>query len=981
MDTTLDKNQVNIEDEMKRSYLDYAMSVIIGRALPDVRDGLKPVHRRVLWAMQELGNYYNRPYKKSARVVGDCFVAGTLVHTEKGLKPIEEIEIGEEVLMPDGYTSRVVQTFHNLPSEVVQVNLSNGNSITATKDQKFRILNEDLEIVWETAENLNGRRILASSPRSLGFPEDHFDKQKSNLAYVAGLLVAEGYLTDRGRSSRVGISMVDKEPLEFIAEVCVENGVKSYFSENKVYEKHHQQQTTLRFSGFNEAFEICENKSNEKQVPKWILEDRRFFAPFIAGFMDGDGYFRYEKGKREAVLCSTSEKLIKQLQIMLTDCGIHGIVFCETEGKKRVLPIYIFNLTGENASRLALLTKSHLKISRKQNSANKLADWTRRTLNLETESIPSEKIWKELSEAQIGGGWYLDKNGRKFRAGIKYQNGAKIRYSSDLSEKKLSYRQIESWGILQKLERIGSPLAGKLKNLINNYSVLNVVSVIDRGEKEETFDIQIEHKSHEFLLEGCAVSNCIGKYHPHGDTAVYDTVVRMAQEFSMRYPLVEGQGNFGCFTGDTKIKMLDGSEKTFAELAELPKDEIYYVYSVNKDGEIVVGEGRFSRITKKNAELVEVELDNGNKIRCTPDHRFLLRNGTYKEAKDLTNEDSLFAGYFDKTPVKEGLNEYLQIWQPKTENYEFVHVLADKFNKEKGLAKKFKGAFVRHHRNFDRFDNNPTNIERMEFLEHLHLHAEQIGELWKDEDFRKAQREGVKKYYAENPEVLDERRERFVKQNKDKDFRKQNGRKVSKSLKQRFAESPELREEISKRMKELWADEDYRLKMSKALKGIEKKPLSAREKKRVAKIISEKSRLMWQDEEKRKEISEAISKALSSKEVRAKISENSKRLWKDPEYRAKYDDDHFSKMAKTLWANPETKEYHSEKIKRQREDKVFVENQSRAVTKSNKQRLKDNPNMMSGMAKLSAKSLKKKWQDEDYKNRFCENALQNTVRN
>jgi DNA gyrase subunit A len=72
MDTTLERNQINIEDEMKRSYLDYAMSVIIGRALPDVRDGLKPVHRRVLWAMQELGNYYNKPYKKSARVVGDC---------------------------------------------------------------------------------------------------------------------------------------------------------------------------------------------------------------------------------------------------------------------------------------------------------------------------------------------------------------------------------------------------------------------------------------------------------------------------------------------------------------------------------------------------------------------------------------------------------------------------------------------------------------------------------------------------------------------------------------------------------------------------------------------------------------------------------------------------------------------------------------------------------------------------------------------
>jgi len=70
METT-ERQHISIEDEMRRSYLDYAMSVIIGRALPDVRDGLKPVHRRVLWAMNELGNTYNKAYKKSARVVGD----------------------------------------------------------------------------------------------------------------------------------------------------------------------------------------------------------------------------------------------------------------------------------------------------------------------------------------------------------------------------------------------------------------------------------------------------------------------------------------------------------------------------------------------------------------------------------------------------------------------------------------------------------------------------------------------------------------------------------------------------------------------------------------------------------------------------------------------------------------------------------------------------------------------------------------------
>ena len=66
-----DIKPISIVDEMKRSYLDYAMSVIVGRALPDVRDGLKPVHRRILYMMQEMGLHHNRPTKKSARVVGD----------------------------------------------------------------------------------------------------------------------------------------------------------------------------------------------------------------------------------------------------------------------------------------------------------------------------------------------------------------------------------------------------------------------------------------------------------------------------------------------------------------------------------------------------------------------------------------------------------------------------------------------------------------------------------------------------------------------------------------------------------------------------------------------------------------------------------------------------------------------------------------------------------------------------------------------
>src|SRR5918999_795993 len=68
---TLERQHITIEDEMRRSYLDYAMSVIVARALPDVRDGLKPVHRRILWAMHEAGLQPNRPRVKSANVVGN----------------------------------------------------------------------------------------------------------------------------------------------------------------------------------------------------------------------------------------------------------------------------------------------------------------------------------------------------------------------------------------------------------------------------------------------------------------------------------------------------------------------------------------------------------------------------------------------------------------------------------------------------------------------------------------------------------------------------------------------------------------------------------------------------------------------------------------------------------------------------------------------------------------------------------------------
>jgi len=169
------------------------------------------------------------------------------------------------------------------------------------------------------------------------------------------------------------------------------------------------------------------------------------------------------------------------------------------------------------------------------------------------------------------------------------------------------------------------------------------------------------------------VGEVLKSYHPHGDVAVYDTLVRLAQPWNMRYLLVLGQGNFGCFTGDTKVSLLDGTEKSFAELAQVPADEVFYVYSVDADGRVVVGEGRNARITRHQAELVEVTLDSGARIRCTPDHRFMLRDGSYKEARALTADDSLMPGYFDTAPVRLDMNNYLRIMQPASGGLYYNH--------------------------------------------------------------------------------------------------------------------------------------------------------------------------------------------------------------------------------------------------------------------------------------------------------------------
>jgi len=462
------------------------------------------------------------------------------------------------------------------------------------------------------------------------------------------------------------------------------------------------------------------------------------------------------------------------------------------------------------------------------------------------------------------------------------------------------------------------------------------------------------------------VGDTLGRYHPHGDIAVYDALVRMAQDFSMRYPLIDGQGNFGCFTGETKVTLADGTTKTFVELSALQPDHAFHVYSVNREGRIVIGEGRYARVTRRHAKLVEVVLDNGRRIRCTPDHRFLLRDGTYKPAKALAASDRLMAGYFDVARVREERsNEYLRIRQPNGQ-WTFVHWLADAFNLARGRYLR-KAGRIRHHKDFNRFNNSPDNIERLSFREHNRKHAEHAKTLWQQDAFRAKQRGGIRAYYEAHPEAKEARRQRFIEANRSNRYRtaESEARRV-RSLARFYAKHPELLQASSRRMRARWQDAAFKALMSRVLTGLKKTPLEPATKARVAEQIAAKNHRMWADPDKRARLVRAIREALQHPMVRQRISENSKTLWKDSVYRAKYQPGHHRAMAKALWALPTTVARHRQKIKAQWSDAEFQRAHHLGVLRSNRRRLAADPAMMQRLAKRAAKALTTRWRDPAY---------------
>ena len=199
-----------------------------------------------------------------------------------------------------------------------------------------------------------------------------------------------------------------------------------------------------------------------------------------------------------------------------------------------------------------------------------------------------------------------------------------------------------------------------------------------------------------------------------------------------------------CFRGDTRVALVDGSAPTLEEMARRSQDgEMFWGYSIGSYGRLIVSRLEAPRYIGRDS-LIEIVLDNQKSIFCTPDHRFLCRDGQMVEAHNLRPGTSLMPLY------RQLARGYEMVFQPLDGHLYPTHRLADEWNLRNGLYEDQPGTH-RHHLDGDRLNNRPWNIIRMDASEHLRLHnAESYGDDFDPDEHSTAIREALQRL-AQDP--------------------------------------------------------------------------------------------------------------------------------------------------------------------------------------------------------------------------------------
>jgi DNA gyrase subunit B len=339
--------------------------------------------------------------------------------------------------------------------------------------------------------------------------------------------------------------------------------------------------------------------------------------------------------------------------------------------------------------------------------------------------------------------------------------------------------------------------------------------------------------------------------------------------------IVEGDSAGGCFSGDTRIALADGRHISFRNLVqEQAKGKEHFCYTIRNDGTIGLERVRHARITKRNAAVVRLTLDNGETIICTPDHRFMLRDGSYKQAVDLTSDDSLMPLYrklSDRHQPGITIDGYEMVWDPRSDSWLFTHVLADWYNRWCGVYAKADGDHC-HHIDFDKRNNNPTNICRMPAAAHLDLHRHHVNRT------------------LHRTDVIEKNREL----RRSDEFR---------ALMSERMRQPETRELLSEQAKAQWADDDYKASMGNKWREFYAANEAYRD--RNAKQLDRAQRAYWADEANRQAQAERTRSYFAAHpEARVALAEQAQTQWQD--------------TTLLVWRSEKTKEQWTPEFREQR---------------------------------------------------------------
>jgi len=319
--------------------------------------------------------------------------------------------------------------------------------------------------------------------------------------------------------------------------------------------------------------------------------------------------------------------------------------------------------------------------------------------------------------------------------------------------------------------------------------------------------------------------------------------------------IVEGDSAGGCFNGDTKIALVDGKNLSFKELVkEYQEGKKNYCYTIKSDKSIGIGEIKNPRITKKTAKTIKIVFDNNEEIICTPDHKFMLRGGGYKAAKDLTMEDSLMPLYRQYSEIggKITIKGYEMVFDILKNNWIFTHLLADKFNLEKGVYFKKEDEVI-HHEDFDKLNNNPDNLLRMSKMGHLLHHAKILEKTLHREDVK----------------------EKIKQIHQSKEYRE----KIKKIMAR-----PEIKKILSEKAKKQWQNEEYKSYMAEKFLEFYRNNNSYRRKNSI--LLNEAQKLYWSRIENRKKQALRVKEYFASHpETKKWLSETAEKQWTDLELR------------------------------------------------------------------------------------------------